>query len=160
MNGGQIHPCQKKIMILNTYNSIRTTIIDSHWHAVNKTSSASHPSIKANQRLRSSENLTHTEWAAAINLMLGYPTRWFLFIFFYRSAGNLVCCCSHSQAESVGITQEKEATEQSGQANLQLPAAAALLSLLITQKRPRRTDGDNRPIVRSRSLAAREDLVN
>lgn len=39
---------------------------------------------------------------------------------------NLVCCCNHSILKSVGITQQKDPTEQSGQPNLQLPTDATL----------------------------------
>lgn len=118
-----------------------------------KTNCTSHPSTKANQRLRYSEILTHTKNGLQPSTSCWETPRGaFYFIFFHRSGDNLVCYCSHSQVESVGITQEKEATWQSGQANLQLPAAAALLSLLITQKRLRGTDGDNSPIDTSRLL--------
>lgn len=76
--------------------------------------------------------------------------------FFYRSAVNLVCCCNHSILKSVGITQQKDPTEQSGQPNLQLLTDAVLpLLQLIRKKRVRRTDVKSGAIVMSLSLAER-----
>lgn len=56
----------------------------------------------------------------------------------------------------MGITQQKDPTEQSGQPNLQLPTDAALpLLQLIRKKHVRRTDVENGAIVMSLSLAER-----
>lgn len=107
-------------------------------------------SNQGNYRLRQPD--TQKKWVGAISLLLGFLKS--EAVFFYRSAVNLVCSCNHSILKSVGITQQKDPTEQSGQPNLQLPTDAALpLLQLIRKKRVRRTDVENGAIVMSLSLA-------
>lgn len=160
-------------LLLNMYNYIMMAIhIDNRWHAVRKTGLENYLcfwttlmmfhyiysfvifSSTAIKESTSSDNLTPKKWVEAISLLLGFLLS--EVVFFYRSAVNLVCCCNHSILKSVGITQQKDPTEQSGQPNLQLPTDAVLpLLQQIRKKRVRRTDVKNGPIVMSLPLAER-----